>query len=121
MHKKTLKDMAKSLMAMKTEYKANMKQLLDMQKSIIRYQSDISLNYEDIVRELDFKCFEEIMTQYGNKLEYFSEEVKWITYQKEEQPDILHHLGKLVKYIDKVEMEYESKMTGRESTFVRKW
>ena len=56
---------------MKAEFKANVRLLSDMRKSIMRYQSDISLHYEDIVRELEFTCFEDIMSKYQAKLEFF--------------------------------------------------
>ncbi len=53
-----------------------------MRKSIMRYQSDIRLHYEDIVRELEFSCFDDIMSKYQTKLQYFEGELSWILQQK---------------------------------------
>lgn len=71
MQQQATAEIAECMQRMKAEFKANVRLLSDMRKSIMRYQSDISLHYEDIVRELEFTSFEDIMSKYQAKLEYF--------------------------------------------------
>ncbi len=53
-----------------------MKRIHVMRKSISRYLTDIDLHYEDIIKELEYRDFANIMETYNKKLEFFGMEVE---------------------------------------------
>ena len=73
-----------------------------MRKSISKYLADIDRHYYAIIDELELEEFDEIISQYKEKLRYFDNQVNIITNDEMEDINISFSFKQIEKSIKKI-------------------